>query len=674
MAKAKVHTVVEDREEPIAPKVGSPFTLTGAARSLKFVRYMTPVALKYVRMRGTAKKVRMRLKKADSEAYYAEKNALWDGVHEESAEGVRRLFMKMGGVYNKLAQDWATRDGFLPKPWCVALQGSFESFEPQPWSQIEKVLVNGLAQSPAALKLSKADRRKRGTALYFREVNPTALAAASIGQVHLATLHTGEGVVVKIIYPDIRKNLYSDLANARFMGKNIVAALDIPMKETVDVIMNEFCENFPKELDFRNEAYFLKKARDIIQRRGLKIVAPMPYEDLCSERVLTQELFHGRTLASIIARDPEDLVERRKCFEAAKTVAAAIGEMMFADKFFHADPHPGNIMVLDDGRVGLIDFGQCVELRDAPLREICQLVVLMRTRNKHIITEGMRLNKDLTFNTEDPELQLALLHFFFDTSASGNGIVKQSALDVLEDMIQHNPKKLPVLTKVPSELIFFGRVCTTLRKAFLYGGEDFSVVEMWYPHARAALERLNEQAPDSVSTLCLLMPADPTGLLQAISFAQSRSQQIAHLVGRAALLVGHVGVGGTGAASAARFAARAAAAAGPAAVVAARLAEAGFAVAAAVAHNAGVAALAAARKFDALLKSKKPLADWQATLAFNVFAAAAAAAAALATFGAILTSTFIVFSAQCAVALRRGARDTLAQRGATPEYEDVGKR
>ena len=135
---------------------------------------------------------------------------MWDEAHEREAKAIRKLFDIMGGLYNKLAQDWATRDGLVPQAWVDELKHSFEGMPFREWAQMSKMLLRGLeGEGVAPVKNGK------GLDAYFKSVDQTPLAAASIGQVHLATTYAGERVVVKAIYPEIRRYLIADLKNAR---------------------------------------------------------------------------------------------------------------------------------------------------------------------------------------------------------------------------------------------------------------------------------------------------------------------------------------------------------------------------------------------------------------------------------------------------------------------------
>ena len=178
------------------------------------------------------------------------------------------------------------------------------------------------------------------------------------------------------------------------------------MKGTINAIMDEEVECFPRELDLRIEARHLKKQRLYQKRHGLDIAIPVVVDELSSSSVLTQTFLTGTTMGNCDVSDP---AVRAKAIQACEEITRAIGVTLFRERFFHADPHPGNIMLVgDELKPGLIDFGQCTTLTKPQLRTVCQLVVLLRTRSQTLIDQALR-GSGFGFNTEDPELKLALL-------------------------------------------------------------------------------------------------------------------------------------------------------------------------------------------------------------------------------------------------------------------------
>lgn len=551
MTEAEIQAELDKVErEEIAGKADPKTNVSKAAvgtqlyRNARFTAGVVPIVVRYLRLRGKVSKMRKKVKHVDREAYYDERTTMWDEEHEKAAADIKELFSSMGGLYNKLAQDWATRDGLLPQAWVDELKGSFEAMPPRPWSVMKKSLLEGLEGE--GLEPIKPERK--GLERYFLDVDEKPLAAASIGQVHLAKAHgSGDTLVVKAIYPEIRRYLVADLANARRAAQQITKLMDIPVKGTIDSIMDEQVDSFPRELDLRIEARHLRKSRLYFHRHGLaaKIAIPVVVDELSSSSVLTQTFLPGKTLSSVDRSDP---TRRAQALQAVVDIAMGIGVTMFRERFFHSDPHPGNIMVLgDDMRPGLIDFGQCTGLTKEQLRTVCHVVILLRTRSPSLIDKALAMGDkaDFNFNTDDPELKMALMYYFFDSSTTGAGCVRPEAMEFLKDAIQHNPSIMPVLTDTPREMIFYGRVCGTLRKSFELLGADVSVISLWYLEAKRALRDINHGAPDSISSALLLLPDDPDGLVyiverlpawttNAIKAASSLGDKIADLAGETA--------------------------------------------------------------------------------------------------------------------------------------------
>ena len=114
----------------------------GVRRNVEFVGLYAPLLVDYVRTQRKARRLRKATKAADPERYYEARTALWDEQHAKAAAGVKRVLEKMGGLYNKTAQDFATRDGMLPQPWVDELRTSFEQMPARPWAQMELSLIH----------------------------------------------------------------------------------------------------------------------------------------------------------------------------------------------------------------------------------------------------------------------------------------------------------------------------------------------------------------------------------------------------------------------------------------------------------------------------------------------------------------------------------------------------
>lgn len=487
--------------------------MVAAQRNLQLTGKVLPIALRFRDAQRRMRSVHRKLRKSDPDAYYKKRNAVWDEIHEREAAGIAAIGRDMGGIYNKGWQFMATQDLMMPGPWVDAMQFSFEEFPPRPWPSMEAILEASMRTKPPVKPLA------RGLARWFARIDQRPLASASIGQVHCAELYDGSRVVVKILYPEIRTHMRSDLKNIEAVSDLVFSMTDMPMKDTMKVVLAEFAVSFPREMDFTHELDNTRRTRDQLERSGVTDCAiPRVYPALSSTEVLVQERLEGRTIASLGDGGGDPAAARR----ALGVLVDVLGRMIFEDGYFHADTHPGNVMMMDDGRVGLIDFGQCCRVTDRERKLLCMTVLLLRCRSPALLklvfcdlpssTEEFKF----AFNTDDAAEIGALFQYFFDTDVTGDGSVSRETFAHLRATARYKPTALPVATGAPPWIVFYGRVVASLRKCFeKVGVEGFSTVAAWYPVARRSLaaQRARETEPDDAADwLLTLLPEDPAAI------------------------------------------------------------------------------------------------------------------------------------------------------------------
>ena len=184
----------------------------------------------------------------------------------------------------------------------------------------------------------------------FAELDPKPLAAASIGQVHRATLHTGERVVVKVQYPGVDAAIRGDLRNVSWLHP-ILGAI-YPALETGPIV-EELRERILEELDYEREAASQRAFAELYEDHP-HVHIPIVYDRYCTARVLTTEYSEGHDFAWLVSQ-PDDVRQR-----AAETLYRFVFGSMLSHRAFNGDPHPGNYLFRDDGRVTFLDFG-CVK-------------------------------------------------------------------------------------------------------------------------------------------------------------------------------------------------------------------------------------------------------------------------------------------------------------------------
>jgi predicted unusual protein kinase regulating ubiquinone biosynthesis (AarF/ABC1/UbiB family) len=282
-----------------------------------------------------------------------------DGARAEGEELAADL-ERLGPTFIKLGQLLSTRADLLPPPYLEALARLQDDLEPFPFDVVRATIEDELG-----VRLSRV----------FDDFDETPLAAASLGQVHTAVLrpHGGSGggagreVVVKVQRPGIRRQVFDDLEVLENIAGRLEAHTESGRLFAVGDLLAQFRRSMLDELDYRKEAANLVRLREIVADRPL-LVVPAAYDDFSTGRVLTMERVPGRKVTEIspLARlDIDGPALARALFDAYL-------DQILVEGFFHADPHPGNVLLLPDGRLGLIDLGMVArvapELRDRLVR------------------------------------------------------------------------------------------------------------------------------------------------------------------------------------------------------------------------------------------------------------------------------------------------------------------
>ena len=262
---------------------------------------------------------------------------------------------RLGPTFVKLGQLLSTRPDVLPPAYLTALARLQDKVEPFPFSEVERIIADELG-----IRISKA----------FAEFEPTPVAAASLGQVHRATLRSGRRVAVKVQRPGIREQIVNDLEALAEIGGFVDAHTALGHQYEFARMIDEFRRSVRRELDYIQEGGHL-----VVFKRNLasfeRLVVPAPIEDYTTSRVLTMEYVAGTKIttlsrAVLLEVDGGALTEQ---------LYAAYLKQVLVDGFFHADPHPGNVLLTEDGRLALLDLGMVA--RVTPRMQDALLQVLL---------------------------------------------------------------------------------------------------------------------------------------------------------------------------------------------------------------------------------------------------------------------------------------------------------
>lgn len=249
----------------------------------------------------------------------------------------------------------ASSPSLFPKEYVLEFQKCLDSTEPLEWNIVQSIIEKELG--PIANNFSFVDR--------------TPLASASIAQVHVAKLKTGEEVVIKVQKPRIDELLKADL-NFIYIASRVLEFLQPDFERTsLSAVACDVKSSMLEELDFEKEASNIMEFRDFLREQGLRdlVTAPRVYSEFTTRKVLTMERLRGVSMVDAesikgITNDPESLI-----VTALNTWTLSVMNM----PWFHADVHSGNLLVLEDGRIGFIDFGMVGRVGEKTFKSVSEL-------------------------------------------------------------------------------------------------------------------------------------------------------------------------------------------------------------------------------------------------------------------------------------------------------------
>jgi predicted unusual protein kinase regulating ubiquinone biosynthesis (AarF/ABC1/UbiB family) len=253
------------------------------------------------------------------------------------AEDLAKDLERLGPTFIKLGQLLSTRADLLPGPYLEALERLQDQIEPFPYEEVEQIVSSELG-----VRISKA----------FADFDPAPLAAASLAQVHRATMRDGRSVVVKVQRPNIRELIVGDLEALGEIAHFLDQHTELGRRYEFDNMLINLRKSLLRELDFTIEANNLRTiAQNLIEFE--EIVVPEPIDDFSTTRVLTMEYISGK---KITALNPLRLLDIDGGLLAEELFSAYLKQFL-VDGLFHADPHPGNVFLTDDDRIALLDLG-----------------------------------------------------------------------------------------------------------------------------------------------------------------------------------------------------------------------------------------------------------------------------------------------------------------------------
>lgn len=378
-------------------------------------------------------------------------------------ERIRLVLEDLGPTFVKLGQLASTRSDLLPDSVIQELVKLQDNVPPFPADRARAIIEQELDQHMDEI---------------FTSFENIPLAAASIGQVHRAVLHSGQVVAVKVQRPGILRTMSRDLEILKDLSALAEKRLSWARQYELSRMVEEFSKSLLGELDYTQEARNAEKINQQMDYDGVYI--PDIQWDYTSTRVLTMEYVIGTTLN----RRDELLSKGVKLKALAQQLVEMMLRQIFIHGFFHADPHPGNIIRMDDGKLALIDFGMMGRLSEEMKEQLSALIIaLMRKNTDAMVRAILRLGvipEDADRGALHDDMD-RLRDEYYDVPFS-----KMSIGKALNDLFGIARKHRLVL---PPDLTMLGKTMLTLEGVISNLDPTISILEMAEPFGRELVKQ-----------------------------------------------------------------------------------------------------------------------------------------------------------------------------------------
>lgn len=411
------------------------------------------------------------------------------------ARRLRLTIEDLGPTYIKLGQILSTRSDLLPPEYLEELSYLQDRVPPIPWESARSVIESELDASVNDL---------------FASIDPTPIAAASLAQVHQAVLTSGDEVVIKIQRPDIEQTINLDLDIMYDFASLAQNRTSLGERYELADLAEEFAIALKAELDFRREGRNADRFRENFSKEK-HLYVPKIFWDFTTHRVLVQERITGIKIDNIDALDAAGYNRHR----IAKFAADFVLKEVLEDGFFHADPHPGNFLILPGEVIGVLDFGTVGRLDNRDRVNLARLfIVAVQIDTPSIVDQLIRMGvagTDVDRQSLQKDLRRILMRY------EGLPIYEISAQDVLEEV---QPIIYEHQLRIPTDYWLLIKTVVMMQGVGLRLDPEFDIFEAARPYLGRLLRKL--WLPSSWGPSALRIAADWTDLIG--SFPQQTSR------------------------------------------------------------------------------------------------------------------------------------------------------
>ena len=399
---------------------------------------------------------------------------------DESPEELVADLKKMGPTYIKLGQLLSTRPDLLPDQYLQALSSLQDDLSTIPYDEVRDIVESEIGE-----RISKA--------FNFFEEEP--LASASIGQVHLAELRSGKKVAVKVQRPGIRQKFLEDLNTLEEVAALAVKHTAAGKKYALNDVLMELRRIMLHELDYLREANNLVTL-GINLKSYRNLIVPQPVPDYTTSKVLTMEYVKGEKITEI---SPLRRIEQDFSALVEEFVEAYLKQIV-ADGFVHADPHPGNIHLLENNKIALIDLGMVAQFSKNMRENFLRLLLGLSKNNGEEIARILLQMSEKAKEANENEFKRQISILVEDSRNSTAGDMETGKL-----LIQMNRSAAMNGIHLPVDVNILGKILLNMDQiiAFLAPEYDLREAVRKYLNKLMQAEMLKEFAPEELFSLLL---------------------------------------------------------------------------------------------------------------------------------------------------------------------------
>ena len=367
------------------------------------------------------------------------------------AERALKTFVTLGPSYIKLGQWLSSRADLLPQPYLDVLEELQDNVRPEPFLDVKPIL----------------ERELGSLENIFESFDPSAISGASLGQVYRAR-YKEKDVVVKISRPNIEETIGQNIYILRKLLPLATRFIDENLRFSAEGMLSQFIETVHEEMDYRIEAKNLIQIRNNL-KEDKSVIIPRVYQDRTSRHVITMEYLPGTKITDIKTLNQNNIDRAKLVYR----IHRLFFKMLLRHSIFHADPHPGNISITNEGTIILYDFGMIGRLDDETRRRLVRLYLGLVDKDPVRTTDVL-----LELGTLEPSVDRRLVEKGLELSIQSlhGRKVDRMEIKALQDLANKTLSRFPF--RLPKNLALYMRMASILEGIYHYHNVKFQFVRV----------------------------------------------------------------------------------------------------------------------------------------------------------------------------------------------------